>query len=88
MAFKENPALFFGDFGVTVTLNAAPVQGIFLAPYAEAMGYVAGSRPSLLLPSLVGTDRGDIVAIANTSYEIVEIHSDETAIKTVVLEEV
>ncbi len=88
MAFTENPLAFFGDFGVDATLNAGAVRGILVAPYGEAFGLVAGSRPVFMLASSVSAARGDVLAIAGNSYEVAEIQADGTAIKSLVLEDI
>ena len=88
MAFTENPLAFFGDFGVDATLNTGAVRGIFVSPYGEAFGFVAGSRPGFLLASSVAAVRGDVLTIAGNAFEVAEIQSDGTAIKTLVLEDI
>lgn len=88
MAFTENPLAFFGDFGVDATLDGAVVRGLFLQPYAEAFGYVGGSRPSFMLDAAQPVTARSSITIASTPYEVAEIQSDGTAISVLILEAV
>lgn len=86
MAFHENPRAFFGDFGVDATLDGQTVRGLFVAPYGEAFGMVAGSRPQFLLDAAVPAGRGDTLVMAGTAYDVAEIHGDGSAILALTLE--
>lgn len=86
--FVETPRTFLGDFGVDATINAATVRGLFVAPYGEAFGMVAGSRPQFILASTETASVGDVFVLSGNSYEVAEVQTDGTAFKTLVLEDI
>ena len=51
MAFTEDFASYFVDFGVTATVDGVSVRGIFDNDFLATLGVVAGS-PACPLPAL------------------------------------
>lgn len=87
MAFVEDTATFFSDFGVDATLNAVSVRGLLVEPYAEAFGgMIAGSQPVFQVASSVSVAEGNTLTIGSTSYTVSRVQSDGTGIVSLVLD--
>jgi hypothetical protein len=84
MAFTEDLAPFFTDFGVSALVGGVACTGIFDNVYAATLGYVSGTEPMLLVrASLVPLVAiGNSVAIGVTSYTVTGIKWDNEADKT------
>lgn len=85
--FEDLPG-FFGDFGITVTLNGSQIVAIFDHEYVEAYG-IEGEAPVLTLqdediPN--GTGSGSAATVEGKAYRVVGIRPDGTGISQIVLE--
>lgn len=93
-AFVENFSAFFHDqtpgytAAVLVIGTATSTAGaIFDSAFEAALG-VAGTAPSLLVPSadIVGLVRGGAVTVAGTAYTVADLQPDGTGLTRVVLD--
>lgn len=88
MAFVENTAPLFADFGVDITLNGIATRGIFDNAFGAAFGgLIDGSGPMVRLPSSIAVSRGNPVIINATNYVVTGIEPDGTGITTLRLDE-
>lgn len=91
MAFTEAFAAFFDTdgFAVVATIAGASVNVIFDAAYADVLGIVAGTAPTLLAASADITAAsaavGSSVVISGTTYTIAEIQPDGTGLTRLML---
>lgn len=81
MAFVESMPCFFVDFGVTATIGAASVSGIFDTPSAEMFG-IGGSDPTFTCATadVVSIAAGQAVTIAGTDYTVTAVKPDGTGL--------
>lgn len=87
MAFAENRAAFFADFGVDALIGGASVRGLFSAPYAESFG-MGGTAPVFEAETarVANVARGAVITIAGTNYHVAEIRPDGTGMTALILE--
>lgn len=79
MAFVEDSAAYFGDFGVDVTLNGQVVRVIFDDGYAEAFaGVVGGSGPRAVASASVNAVTGQALVHGGKTYEVCAVEPDGT----------
>lgn len=89
MAFTENQALFFEDFGETVTVAGTSGVGIFdNASRVVLDGMVATAGPTLTIrqsgfPTVL---RDAAVAVRGVNYTVRDVEADGTGIATLMLE--
>ena len=81
MAFGESLPGFFTDFGVTATIGAASVRGIFDAPSAEMFG-MGGSNPTFTCATadVVSIAEGQAVTINAVAYTVTAVKPDGTGV--------
>ena len=77
MAFTEDLAPYFADFGIDATVGGVSVRGIFDSAYAAALG-LAGTRPMLLVASadVPTVAEGDAVTIGAAGYTVESVRPD------------
>lgn len=73
MAFTEDIAPFFADFGEAVTVQGAAVQAIFNLAGELVLGDVVTTGPSLELPATVAAAEGGAVVVRGVAYRIRQI---------------
>jgi hypothetical protein len=90
--FTEDLSVFVStdDFAVAAKFAGAQIEGIFQAPYAEALG-VAGVSPTFRcvetdVPSAVGKTIEIFLAAGARTYSIVNALPDGTGMTVLVLE--
>ena len=88
MAFVEDRAPFFVDFGATATKSGVAVAGIFDSAYTAAFDMIAGSGPVFTCASSAGITRGNTLVINGTSYTVTIIEPDGTGMSRCRLEAV
>lgn len=81
MAFVESLPGFFVDFGVTATIGAASVRGIFDTPSAEMLG-IGGSDPTFTCATadVVSVAAGQAVTINAVAYTVTAVKPDGTGL--------
>jgi hypothetical protein len=89
MAFTEDFASYFVDFGVTATVDGVSVRGIFDNDFLSTLGITAGSGPVLLCAAadITSAAQGDAVTVAAVSYTITAIEPDGTGMVLLRLQE-
>lgn len=89
MSFTEDLTPYFADWGVSATIGAATVTGIFDSVYQQALGLVAGSSPQLVIRSADAGSvaNGSAVTVAGTSYTVTAIEPDGTGLTILRLQE-
>lgn len=90
MAFAEDTAPFFADFGTTATIGGAAVRGIFDNGTGEAFGVIGGRTPTFTCSEadISGVSAGTAVVIGMDSYTVAEQpRHDGTGMSTLILEE-
>ncbi len=88
MAFVEDITPYFGDFGVLVTLNGAPVEVIFDDAHAAAFGgMVSGTGPQAIAQDSVNAARGQTLVHGAKSYTVIGVEPDGTGLTLLRLEE-
>lgn len=88
MAFVEDTTPYFGDFGVLVTLNGAPVHVIFDDAHAEAFGgMVTGTGPQAVAQASVNAARGQTLVHGAKTYTVTGVEPDGTGLVLLRLEE-
>lgn len=89
MAFTEDFAAYFHDFGVVATVDGASVRGIFDNDFLTTLGVTAGTGPVLLCAAadVTGADQGDAVTINATAYTITAREPDGTGLVLLRLQE-
>lgn len=93
MAFTEDFAVFFADFGVTATLAGGDVTVIFDQAYIASMGgQIDSTEPTcLLLSSDVTTHNithGTPITINGVAYAVRGLQPDGTGLTALLLEDV
>lgn len=86
MAFTEDLAPFFADFGIAATVGGVSVVGIFDAAYADPLGIVS-SQPILTVVAadVAHAAQGAAVSINATSYTIAAIEPDGSGLSRLAL---
>lgn len=92
MAFVEDLAPYFADFGEAATLGGQAVRGIFdNAHEAAAVGALgmAATQPAFTMPtaSVPATPVGAALVVRGTTYTVVEHRPDGTGVSDLLLEE-
>ncbi len=89
MAFTEDIAAYFDDFGVDATVAGAAVRGIFDNGFLIALGVTAGSGPVLLVDSagVTSAAQGGTVTLPGGSYTITAMEPDGTGMTLLRLQE-
>lgn len=78
---RLDPAAYFTDFAIDVTVNGMPARGIFDNGFASGFGgMVDGTSPVLHLVSAVLVERGNPVIIAGKNYTVVGVEPDGTGV--------
>lgn len=87
MAFAESLPGFFTDFGVTATIGAASVRGIFDAPSAEMFG-IGGTNPTFTCATadVVSVAEGQAVTISAVAYTVTAVKPDGTGVSVLHLD--
>jgi hypothetical protein len=88
MAFVEDRAPFFDDFGATATKSGVAVAGIFDAAYADTFDMVGGNSPVFRCQASSGVVRGNTLVINGTSYTVTVAEPDGTGMTLCRLEAV
>lgn len=78
MSFSEDIPAFFSDFGVDVTVGGQTVVGLFDLPAGTALEYIAGNKPSVLIPNTVTVDGGDTVVVNGATYTVATVEPEAT----------
>jgi hypothetical protein len=89
VAFVEDFAPFFADFGVNVTLGSATFKGIFDADHIAALGGVIdGQQPQVVCRSsdVAAAAFGGAITVNATSYTVRGIAPDGTGLTLLTLE--
>lgn len=88
MAFTEDLAPYFADFGIDATVGGVSVRGIFDAAYAAPLG-MASSAPALTISAAAApaVAEGDAVVIGATSYAVTAVEPDGTGMTLLRLRE-
>ena len=73
MAFVENLAPFFADFGEAVTVNGQTARGIFNTASEVVLGDAITIAPSLELPASVAAVAGQGCVIRGTAYTVRQV---------------
>ena len=73
MAFVENLAPFFADFGEAVTVNAVAVVGIFNKSTEVVLADVLTLAPALELPATVAAAAGQACVVRGVAYTIRQV---------------
>lgn len=73
MAFVEDLAPFFADFGEAVTVNAVAVRAIFDQASEVVLGDVMTQAPSLHLPASVAAAPGQVCVVRGVSYTVRQV---------------
>lgn len=85
----ENLASFFADFGTAVTVGGVACVGLFDNGYAQALGFVSGSAPSVVVKAadVPSVAQGAAVTIAAASYTVTAIEPDGAGLVLLRLQE-
>lgn len=88
MAFTEDLAPFFGDFGITATVAGASVRGIFDNSYFATLGFTAGTSPVLIVRTadVPTVAQEHVVVIGSVRYTVGAIEPDGTGLTLLRLE--
>jgi hypothetical protein len=88
MAFTEDLAPFFADFGIAATVGGVACMGIFDAAYADALG-MNGTRPALQVATAAvpSVAEGAAVTIGAASYTVESVQPDGTGMTLLILHE-
>lgn len=92
MAFVENLAPYFADFGEAATLGGQAVRGIFdnghQAATVGALG-MAATQPVFTMPSadVPPAPVGSVLVVRGAPYTVVEHRPDGTGVSELLLEE-
>ena len=81
MAFVEDLAPFFLDFGITAVWEGASVRGIFDSDYFDPLGNVVeGNSPVFRCATadIVGVAHGDTLVAGAVTYKVVGVEPDGT----------
>lgn len=73
MAFVENLAPYFADFGEAVTVDNASAVGIFSAFTEVVLGDVVTTAPALELPATVAASVGSTCVIRGATYKVRQV---------------
>ena len=87
MAFTEDPAVFFADFGEAVAVQGVVAVGIFNTAADVVLGDVLTTAPSLELPGTVAAAEGGTVVVRGVSYIIRQaiLQPPDSVLQTLVL---
>lgn len=88
MAFAEDTAPYFAEFGVEVILpSGSHTRGLFDAPYAEQFG-IAGASPGVVVreADIGRLQPGEVVAVDGRLYRVRGIEPDGTGFARLALE--
>lgn len=87
MAFTEDLAGYFADFGVDAVVGGVTVRCIFDNSFLDTLGIVADTRPMVLAKSadVSAVSVGAAVTIASVGYVVAEIQPDGTGITRLML---
>lgn len=78
---RLDPAAYFTDFAIDITVNGLPARGIFDNGFASTFsGMVDGTSPVLHMLSAVPVARGDTVIISAASYTVTGVEPDGTGV--------
>ena len=88
MAFVEDAAPFFADFGTNATWESASIRGLLDTPYAEAFGIMAGSAPRFICASadMPGVKTGDPITVAGQAFFVSSVEPDGRGLLSISLE--
>ncbi len=89
MAFVEDFAPMFADFGTAAVVGGVSLSGIFDNDYAIAMGFASGGTPVLLIFSAAAPSVavGNAVTVGAVSYTVVAVEPDGTGMTALRLQE-
>lgn len=73
MAFAEDLAPFFADFGEACVVDGVTVTAIFNTGSEVAVGEVLTAAPTLELPASVSAAEGDSVTVRGTTYTVRQV---------------
>jgi hypothetical protein len=78
--FTEDLTPFLADFGVSAVVGGVIVTGIFDNAFAAEFGFVAGSRPQLLVRAadVPSVAQGTAVTLPAGSYTVAALEPDGT----------
>lgn len=87
MAFTEEIAGYFADFGVDAVVGGVTVRCIFDNSFLDTLGIVAGTQPMVLAKSadVSAISVGAAVTIASVIYAVAEIQPDGTGLTRLML---
>ena len=89
MAFVEDTAPFFSDFGSSATVGGVSVVGLFDNAYAQTLGFTAGSSPMLIVRAVEvpAVAQGASVIVGGVSYTVTGVEPDGTGLLVLRLQE-
>lgn len=73
MAFAEDLAPFFADFGEAVTVNGAAAVAIFNSASELVLGDAVTMQPTLELPAAVAAAVGHVCVVRGVSYAVRQV---------------
>ena len=86
---RLDPAAYFTDFAIDITVNGLPARGIFDNGFASTFsGMVDGTSPVLHMLSAVPVARGDTAIISGASYTVTGVEPDGTGVTQLRLDKV
>lgn len=87
MAFVEDRAPFFADFGIDATVGGASVRGIFDNAFLAQLNIV-GTDPLLLCRTsdVTSATRGTAVTVPAGSFKVIRKEPDGTGMTRLILE--
>lgn len=88
MAFTEDIAPYFADFGTPATLDGAAVRGVFDGPSSVVLGGVGTTAPRYTLSSAAAAaaTQASVLVMAGTTYRVRDMLPDGTGLTELSLE--
>lgn len=88
MAFTEDLAPYFADFGQAATLDGAPVRGIFDGASLVALGGIGTTSPRFTLASAAAAaaTQASLLVLAGRTYRVRDVLPDGTGVTELSLE--
>ena len=86
MDLSADLATYFRDFGVDATVGGVACRGLFDEAYAETLGFVSGSAPSLLVVASVAASQGSSVVVSARNFTVASVEPDGSGTQRLRLE--
>jgi|GEM_PF-6720665 len=82
MDLSADLAAFFSDFGIAATVGGVSCVGLFDNGYAQALGFVAGTEPTLVVKAadVPDVEQGDEVVVVYGDFSVTNIEPDGTGL--------